>query len=144
MAQRNMLAIAIALASEKFKDISDRGGKPYILHCIRVMMNVDNHPERQQIAILHDIVEDTDVTIKDLMDIGFSPRVVAGVLTLTKTDEIEYDDYIRLIASNEDARIVKLADLKDNFDISRLKGLTKKDFDRMEKYQKAYTYLSQV
>lgn len=139
-----MLAKAIQLASTMFLDVLDKGGKPYILHCLRVWQGVQNEDEEvQQIAWLHDIIEDTTIEMKDLLEMGFSSRVVSGVLTLTKTDNLEWDEYIKLIACNPDARKVKLSDLRDNSNITRLKGLRKKDFDRLEKYHKAYVYLSE-
>lgn len=141
------LAVAIALAAEGFKNIKDRGGKPYILHCLRVMNNLNTDDEElQQIAVLHDVVEDEVATMEDLQyKYKFSKRVIAALILLTHdTMMLSYDDYIKRIATNDDARVVKLADLKDNSDISRLKGLSKKDFDRMEKYHRAYIYLSKV
>lgn len=140
-----MLSKAIALAAKKFEGVKDKGGEAYILHCIRVMMSLNTKDEELNcIAILHDIIEDTDITVQDLKSIGFTDRVIEGVYTLTHLDIHSYDEYIRRIALIEDARKVKLADLKDNSDFTRLKGLTKKDFDRMEKYQKSYIYLSKV
>lgn len=141
------LATAIALASKVFEHKIDKAGKPYILHCIRVMNNVGTDEERQTIAILHDVVEDTQkdetpITLETLKKMGFSIRVVVAVGLLTHDKSVPYMDYIKRIATNEDARAVKLADLRDNSDITRLKGLRKKDFDRMEKYHAAYLYLS--
>jgi hypothetical protein len=94
------------------------------------------------IAVLHDVVEDSDITIADLIKIGFKPRVIIAIELLTHKKEVPYDDYIKAIACNPDAREVKLADLKDNTDITRLKGLRQKDFSRMEKYHKSYVYLA--
>jgi hypothetical protein len=71
-------------------------------------------------------------------------RVISALILLTHDKNVEYQEYIRNLSNNEDARLVKLADLKDNSDITRLKGLTKKDHARMEKYHIAYTYLSNV
>lgn len=142
----NMLAKAIALASKVFEDKTDKGGKPYILHCLRVMNAVDqNDEELMQIAVLHDVVEDSkDIGMVHLLDMGFSERVVRAIGILTHLPEIPYEDYIKSIALNKDARTVKLADLRDNSDITRLKGIGKKDIDRMEKYHKAYLYLVRV
>lgn len=139
------LATAIAIAANGFKDKTDKSGEPYILHCIRVMNNLHTKDhELQSIAILHDCVEDGVCSVKDLVKYKFSQRVIYGVMLLTHEKSDSYDAYIKKIATNEDATKVKLADLKDNSDITRLKGLTKKDFDRMEKYHKAYTYLSSI
>lgn len=139
-----MLAKAIALASRVFESKTDKAGKPYILHCLRVMNAVDqNDEELMQIAVLHDVIEDSeDIGMAHLLDMGFSERVVRGVGLLTHLKSVSYDDYIKAIALNEDAKKVKLADLKDNSDITRLKGLRKKDIDRLEKYHRAFVYLS--
>lgn len=105
--------------------------------------------ELKIIAIFHDYIEDIfkDNPERGLMllsEAGFSRRVVQAVNLLTHRKETPYDDYIKAISFNADATKVKLADLKDNSDITRLKGLTKKDFDRMEKYHRSYVYLSKI
>jgi GTP diphosphokinase / guanosine-3',5'-bis(diphosphate) 3'-diphosphatase len=144
------LGKAISLASQAFENVKDKGGQPYILHCIRVMNNLHTEDEELKcIAILHDYIEDIfkDNPEKGLMllsEIGFSRRVVQALNLLTHRKETPYDDYIKAISFNADATKVKLADLKDNSDITRLKGLTKKDFDRMEKYHRSYVYLSKI
>lgn len=138
-----MLAKAIAIAANVFENKTDKSGKPYILHCLRVMNDVDqNDSELMQIAILHDVIEDTDITLQYLSSIGFSTRVIVALNLLTHKETDTYEDYIKGIATNEDAIAVKLSDLKDNSNITRLKGLRKKDFDRIEKYHKAFVYLS--
>jgi len=140
----NMLGKAIAITSEAFKDKVDRGGQPYILHCLRVMNDMPKEDlELKSAAVMHDLIEDTDWNATKLYEAGFSTRVVVAVMSMTHINQ-SYEDYIRGISSNKDAVQIKLADLKDNSDITRLKGLTKKDFDRMEKYHKAYTYLSKI
>lgn len=139
----NKLALAIHIAAEAFKDKVDKAGKPYILHCLRVMNNVDqNDDELMQIAVLHDIIEDTDYTSNKLRKLNFSDRVIDALILLTHDKNESYDDYIRFLSINQDATKVKLADLIDNSNITRLKGLRKKDFLRMEKYHKAFIYLS--
>lgn len=135
----------IALASRVFAGTIDKTGKPYILHCIRVMNNLHSDDEElNTIAIGHDIIEDSAMTVWDLKMKGFSKRVCDALEVLTHDKSIPYDDYIKRIAFNPDAVKVKLADLKDNSDITRLKGLSKKDFDRIEKYHRAYVYLSKL
>lgn len=141
------LGIAIAIASEGFKNIKDKNGRPYILHCLRVMNNLNTDDEELQIiAVLHDIIEDNIISMEDLIyKYKFSKRVITALMLLIHDPIIlSYDEYIKKIALNNDARLVKLADLKDNSDITRLKGLTKKDFDRMEKYHRSYVYLSSL
>ena len=140
---KNMLAVAIALASKVFEEKTDKAGKPYILHCLRVMNKMDQNDEEQmQIAVLHDVIEDSEMEIDDLMRLGFSTRVTTAIGLLTHDPYVPYDDYIKAISHNKDARKVKLADLEDNSCITRLKGLRQKDFNRIEKYHRAYTYLS--
>lgn len=144
----NMLAKAIAIASEVFKNTKDKGGKPYILHCLRVMNGIDpNDEELMTIAVLHDVAEDfPDVyPISRFFTDGFSTRVTTALALLCHNKEkASYDEYIHAIVHNEDARRVKLADLQDNTNITRLKGIGKKDLDRMEKYHRAYLYLVRV
>ena len=141
-----MLSKAISIVTQAFEGKKDKGGKPYILHCLRVMNDVDQTDEELMcIAVAHDLLEDCPQwNAHLLLSAGFSNRVVWTIETLTHNKEIPYDDYIKAIALNKDARIVKLADLKDNSNITRLKGLSKKDFDRMEKYHRSFTYLSKV
>jgi len=141
---KTLLGLAISIASKAFKDRLDAHGEPYILHCIRVMLKQTN-TTRQIIGILHDLTEDTDWTIEDLQKKGFGSSILEPLKLLHHDPVIKsYDEYIKEISTNDDARAVKLADLEDNSQITRLKGLTKKDFARMEQYHKAYTYLSKV
>ncbi len=145
-----MLATAIRVAAQAFEHIRDKGGKPYIMHCLRVMNNLNSDDEElNSIAVLHDFIEDCggdnhEKLYDSLKLAGFSQRVITALRLLTHIKGVPYDDYIKQLAHNEDARKVKLADLKDNSDITRLKGLTKKDFDKMEKYHRAFVYLSKV
>jgi len=141
--QWEMLSKAIALAAEKFNGVLDKGGKPYTLHLIRVMSAMpDDDPELQQIAVLHDVVEDTDITLKDLINMGFSPRVIDALKLLTHDADDSYIKYILGVKSNPDCIKVKIADLKDNSNISRLKGISDKDVKRMIKYQRSYMFLT--
>jgi len=133
------LALAIKIAAEGHLHQVDKGGKPYILHPIKVMhyLKTDDM-ELMAIGVLHDVVDDCDVTLQDLRDQGFSERVVTGVWLLSNIENIPYEEYIERMLDNEDAMRIKLADLRHNTDVRRLKGLTQKDFERMEKYHTAY------
>lgn len=138
-----MLDKMIAIVSDAFVGKKDKGGQPYILHCLHVMNQMpENDDDLRQIAVGHDLIEDTNWTADRLLALGFSHRVVYGIHILTHTKDMSYDDYIKRISTNPDAVKVKLADLKHNSDITRMKGLRKKDFDRLEKYHRAYAYLS--
>lgn len=139
----NMLGQAIALAAKAHVDQTDRGGKAYILHPLRMMMRLrTNDEELMAIAILHDVLEDTDYDYEDLQNLGYSDRIIDGVRALTRYDTETYEEFIRRCAFNPDAKRVKREDLRDNSDITRLKGLRQKDFERLEKYSKAFMYLS--
>ena len=132
-----MLAEAIALAAEKHKDQFDKGGMPYVLHPLKVMHYLKSDDiELMCIAVLHDIVEDTDVTCADLRVLGMSERVIIAVKLLTKVQGQTHEEYLDGIKSNIDAILVKLADLRHNSDIRRLKGITEKDAARLNKYCK--------
>jgi hypothetical protein len=142
----DQLGQAIALAASLFKNVSDKQGRPYILHCLRVMHDVGDDPEVQVIAVLHDVLEDfPDVwdIVRLTTKLNLTHRQRMALIKLTHEPNTDYDDYIKDIAANLDAKRIKLADLRDNSNITRLKGLRKKDFDRLEKYHKAYVYLSE-
>lgn len=140
--QQKMLSSAISLAALMHEQQFDKGGNPYILHVLHVMNDVRSSDlEIKQIAVLHDIVEDTPVTFIMLREMGFSERVVQNVLLLTKVKGMSYEDYLKGIATSRDAILVKMADIRHNTDIRRLKGLTDKDVARIAKYQKAYVFL---
>lgn len=132
--------IALELAVEKHKNQTDKAGNPYILHPLHVMENV-NSKEGKIVAILHDIIEDTDITEDYLFKIGLSKRIVDAVVALTRSEDIDYQEYIKNLSSNPLAKEVKLADLEHNMDLKRLPTLEEKDLERNRKYQIAYHYL---
>jgi hypothetical protein len=139
-----MLAKAIAIASSAFADKTDKGGKPYILHCLRVMYSVEYLGEEAMIvAVLHDLIEDTDWTSEMLLDEGFERPTVEMIKMMTHGEGEPYDDYIARVALNKITRRVKMGDLKDNSNIHRMKGLRDKDFKRLEKYFRSYAYLKE-
>ena len=137
-----MLGKAIEIAVSAHAGQMDKGGKPYILHPLWVMDQVRHLGEDYMIvAVLHDVIEDSDWTLGKLDAIGFSAESIWAIGLMTHRKEQSYDEYIKAIASNPIAKAVKLKDLEHNSRITRLKGLRKKDFDRLEKYHRAYTYL---
>lgn len=139
-----MLGLAIAITAEAFKEKKDKGGNPYILHCLRVMDGVWHlGHDAMCAAVMHDLVEDADYTNRDLLELGFSDEIVMWVDLLTHNPDREYMSYINRLSFDKVAKEIKKADLRDNSDITRLKGLRKKDFDRLEKYSRAYVYLSE-
>ena len=143
----NMLAKAIAIASDVHVVHEDKGGNAYILHPIRIMMRLRTQDEElMSIAIFHDVIEDSKGkwTTKMLRKIGFSKRVTDALDLLTHDPNDSYMDYVKKISTNPDAVRIKLEDLKDNSDITRLKGIEGKDLKRMEKYHRAYTFLKEI
>lgn len=142
---KTQLNKAIVLAATKFDNKFDKGGDPYILHCLAVMYllpeGVDD--EVKQIAVLHDVIEDTDTTYRELAEQGFSQRVITGVMAMTKQRGQHYEDYKTAVKANNDAILVKMADLTHNSDIRRLKGITEKDIARTVKYQQFFMELKQ-
>ena len=138
----NKLALAIAITAEAFKNKIDKGGHPYILHCLRVMNGVTGDECTKCASVMHDLIEDTDFTFAKLTELGFSDKTIGLLHLLTHQKETHYDEYIKAISVSPEATQIKLRDLEDNSNITRLKGLRKKDLDRMEKYHRAYIYLS--
>ena len=140
-----MLAQAIALAATAHGKQTDKAGRPYILHTLKVMHYLRSEDdELNAIAVLHDIVEDTDVTYQDLYTRGFSRRIVNGITAMTKQRGQTPEEYLQQVLANPDAIRVKMADLRHNSDIRRLKGVTEKDIKRIEKYNKMYDTLKQA
>lgn len=140
MSYNEQFQIALELAVEKHKNQTDKAGNPYILHPLHVMENV-NSKEGKIVAILHDIIEDTDITENYLLKIGLSKRIVDAVVALTRSEDMDYQEYIKNLSSNPLAKEVKLADLEHNMDLKRLPTLEEKDLERNRKYQIAYHYL---
>ncbi|MDO5011384.1 MAG: HD domain-containing protein [Intestinibacter bartlettii] len=133
--------LALELAVKKHKNQTDKSGNPYILHPLHVMETVKTK-EAKIVALLHDIIEDTDVTKDYLLEIGISKHIVDAVVALTRFDvNQDYQEYIKNLSSNPLAKEVKLADLEHNMDLKRLPSLSQKDLDRNIKYQIAYYYL---
>lgn len=131
-----MLNKAIEIANRAHTGQIDKGGEPYILHPLRVMMTRDNENERI-CAVLHDVIEDSDITFDDLREAGFSEEIIEVLDCITKRPGENYDDFISRVLGNETACKVKLADLWDNMNLSRIKNPDEKDRKRIVKYQEA-------
>ncbi len=127
---------AIELAARAHAGQRDKGGHPYILHPLRVMQSVSGEAERIA-AVLHDIVEDTAITFDDLLAEGFSVDIVDAVRALTKFKGETREQAARRIVRNPIARAVKLADIADNMDLSRIPNPTGRDFERLREYEVA-------
>ena len=142
MKKGEMLGRMLVLVTNAHAGQYDKGGHPYILHPLKVMHYLKTDDEELQcIALGHDVVEDTDVTYKDLRDAGISDRVIKGIAALTKLPGETLDEYKLRVFENRDAMRVKQADLRHNTDIRRLKGVTEKDIARMARYHQFYLEL---
>lgn len=131
---------AIAIAAEAHAGQVDKAGQPYILHPLRVMLRVRTENERIA-AVLHDVVEDTNVTLDELTHEGFSTIVLNAVVALTKlSGESRLEAAVRA-AGNPTARTVKLADNAENMDLSRISNPTDKDFARLKEYEQVRVLL---
>lgn len=134
-----LLAKMLVLAANAHHGQFDKGGFPYILHPLKVMHYLKSDDEELQcIALGHDVIEDTNTTYKDLKDAGMTDRVIEGIKALTKLPGQTLEEYKEKVFANKDAMLVKLADLRHNTDIRRLKGITPKDVERMTKYHQFY------
>lgn len=133
---------AIAIAAEAHAGQVDKAGAPYILHPLRVMLEMRVEDERI-VAVLHDVIEDCpEWTLRRIGDEGFAPSVISGVNAVTRRPNEAYMEFIDRAGKDPIGRAVKLADLADNMDLSRLPELTKKDWERMQRYRLATDLLA--
>lgn len=139
----NLLEKAISVALKAHENVVTRSGQPYILHPLRLMLQMDSE-EEMITAVLHDTVEDSVITLDDLAAMGFSDPVLDALALLTHDkDNLSYEDYILAIKPNPLAVRVKLADLTHNMDIRRLPTpLSQRDLDRLAKYRRAWKILT--
>lgn len=131
-----MLARAIIIATLAHENQIDKAGEPYIFHPLRVMLSLESEDEKI-CGVLHDVIEDTNITIEYLIKQEFSNEIIQALEALTKKENENYDDFINRVLGNKLACYVKLEDLNDNMDLSRIKNPSEKDFKRVEKYKKA-------
>jgi (p)ppGpp synthase/HD superfamily hydrolase len=139
----SLLEKSIIIATKAHSGQFDKGGSPYILHPLRVMLSLDNDEDRI-VGILHDVLEDTSITLQHLEDNGFlgEIEILHALVSITRKSNESYKDFILRVKLNPIALRVKLADLRDNMNISRINNPTEKDFARIEKYKKAYKLLT--
>ncbi len=134
---------AMQIAIKVHGNQADKGGKPYINHPVRVEMMCSLWQDRL-VALLHDTIEDGDVTAEYLLMQEFPCEVVNAVVSVTRNKDEDYYDFIQRCKENPIGRRVKIADLKDNMDVTRLNELTEKDIERLKKYHKAYKILTEL
>lgn len=131
---------ALDICCAAHKDQLDKGGMPYVFHPYRVAEQMQTEDE-VTVALLHDVVEDSNITIEDLRSRKFPLDVILAVGVLTRERGTPYFKYIAKVRENELARKVKIADLQDNMDLSRLDKPTENDKKRVEKYRRALQLL---
>ena len=131
---------AIEIATKAHTGQTRKDGSPYILHPLTIMFNV-NTIEEKMVAVLHDVVEDTDVTLEEIAAEGFSPEVIEGVRLMTHTQDLSYEDYIERLKNNTIARKVKLADMRNNIQLLPIPEIKDKDLERCRKYHRFIRYL---
>lgn len=132
---------AILISLEKHMGQTDVSSQPYILHPLRVMLNMNTEDE-MIVAILHDTLEDTDLSLEELVEEGFASAVIDAIQAITHNVGEAYDDYIYRVSQNELAKNVKLEDLKDNMNLRRIKDFEDYDFSKLRKYRRAWSILT--
>lgn len=133
---------AMKLCFEAHKDQQDKSGLPYVFHPFHLAEQMQDEVTCT-VALLHDVVEDTDHTFDDLADMGFPPVVLEALRLLTHEESVPYMDYVRKIKQNPVAAAVKLADLQHNSDLSRMDAVTEQALIRREKYLQAIALLTE-
>ena len=132
----SLIEKAIAIAVEAHKCQEDKAGDPYILHPLRVMFRMETR-EEMVVAVLHDVLEDTPITPDQLKEMGFSETVLKALDSVTKRAGERYEDFVQRAALHPIGKKIKLADLRDNMDLSRLEEITDEDIRRVKKYHGA-------
>ncbi len=135
---------ALALVVRHFHGVKDKDGEPYVMHCLRVMMGVEGSLA-QQVALMHDLVEDTEVTLDDLRQFGFAEEVVEGVGLVTHQSTDSYAEYVVRLKPNPLARQTKLSDLRDNAALNRVLYRAERlpaDLKRIQRYLLSYQFLT--
>lgn len=131
---------AIEIAVNAHRGQTDKAGRPYILHPLHLMQQFEEL-DTMMVAVLHDSVEDSDLTLDDLTVAGFSSDVVGAIDALTHRAGESYDQYLQRVQSHPLATRVKLADLQHNMDIRRMSEMHERDLERLAKYHKAWRTL---
>ena len=134
---------ALKLCFEAHREQIDKSGMPYVFHPFHLAEQMDTE-ESVIVALLHDVVEDTDYTLDDLRKMGFGDVVIDALTLMTHDPKVPYMDYVRAIGTNPLATKVKLADLRHNSDLSRLNSVDEKALSRVKKYAAAIELLESV
>lgn len=135
-----LIATALHIALRAYADKTDKAGAEYIKHPLRVMAKMDSD-DAMAVALLHDVIEDSDMTADDLLNEGIPAHIVEAVVCLTKIEGENYQDFVARVKTNALATQVKLADIEDNINVLRLNELKQTDLERVKKYHAAWRFL---
>lgn len=136
----NLIETSLQIALRAYAGKTDKAGREYILHPLRVMSKMNSDLERSA-ALLHDVIEDSDITAEQLLAEGIPAEVVEAVRYLTKNEGEEYMQFVARAKQNTLAAKVKIADIEDNIDVLRLASLDEADLARVRKYHAAWRFL---
>ena len=142
MIYTQMTKKALRLCFDAHKEQKDKSGLPYVFHPFHLAEQMETE-ETTVVALLHDVAEDTDITVDQIGEMGFPKAVTDALRLLTHDDTVDYMDYVRTIKENPIAKAVKLADLRHNSDTTRLDIVDEKALERVEKYRKAIALLEE-
>lgn len=135
-----LLGCAVAIAATAHQNQLDKANAPYILHPLRLLLRGQT-PLEQIVAVLHDVVEDSDWTLEQLVAEGFPSEAIAALNCLTRRSDESYDEFIDRVLTNSLAMRVKRYDLEDNMTLTRMTVLTAKDTERLQRYHTVYQRL---
>ena len=138
-----LLGRAVAIAATAHQNQLDKANAPYILHPLRLLLRGQT-PLEQIVAVLHDVVEDSDWTLEQLAAEGFPSEAIAALNCLTRRSDESYDEFIDRVLTNSLAMRVKRYDLEDNMTLTRMTVLTAKDVERLQRYHAVYQRLLQA
>ncbi len=139
----DVLTRCVEIAAKAHAGQVDKAGRPYILHPLRLMMRMET-PHEMMTAVLHDVIEDSDVRLDDLRSEGVPDEVLQALELLSRRDGQAYEQFITQIKPNALARKVKLADLADNMNLMRLENVGSKELERLAKYHRAFKELTSI
>jgi len=133
----NLIEKSLEIALDAYSGQTDKAGKTYILHPLRLMAQMETE-EEMAVALLHDVIEDSEYTTEDLLNNGIPAGVVEAVQCLTKKPDENYESFIERVLENKLATKIKQADIEDNINILRLQSVNEKDLERVAKYHNAW------
>jgi len=131
---------SLEIALKAYSGQKDKAGKTYILHPLRLMAKMETE-EEMSVALLHDVIEDSNLTAQDLLNNGIPSNIVNAVQVLTKLSGESYENFIERVLENKLASKIKKADIEDNINILRLNSINNQDLERIAKYHKSWQTL---